>query len=123
MAMNEIVKRQVRAFKETVDRWESDHVDAMECLDLEQLLRVGIWLYDLLHETDKRWRTALAEGKAQYDPKVDKAFDEVFDMWLEPCALVDARIKKCESKKYRVEGAREFRERYQRAKSVKADRA
>jgi hypothetical protein len=94
----------------------------MECLDLEQLLRIGTWLYDQLCEADKRWRTALASGKTQYDPKVDKAFDNVFDLWLEPCDLVDAKIRKCEGKRFRVEGADEFRKRHQRAKSVKADR-
>jgi hypothetical protein len=121
LAHDGTLERHVRAFQEDVEGWKDDHADAMACYDLEEILRVGVSLYDLIDRRDEYWRLALARGKFSYSKKFDDEIQELFDLWLNACKRVEGFIAALEAKNYVVDGANEFRERFKKADAAKRD--
>lgn len=127
MSIFNIYRPQVQAYRDTVEAeaegWKKDHRDAMACRNLEQMIRLGVGLYDGLELADEMLRVDAARGKFTYTDEVGSAFDKLFRWWLDPCHLIEAEIAKLESKQYTVELASDFRERCARARSVVAESA
>ncbi len=122
-----IYRPQVQAYRDSVEAeaegWAKDHDDAIACRNVEQMIRLGVGLYDGLESADEKLRLDAARGKFVYTDEVDRAFGKLFRWWLDPCHLVEAEISALEAKSYTVELASAFRERCARARSVLAESA
>lgn len=105
--------RQVRAYCESVPTSSviAEHQQAMECYELEDLLRVGVQLYDHFVWLDEQWRLRMARGETAYSEEVDQALTQLFDWWGQPCSQVEAHITRMEELGFQVTGADEFRAR------------
>jgi hypothetical protein len=56
----------VGAFEKHVDAWHRERVDAAQCLDIENTIRTGVWLFDNVREVYSRLRGAAgAEGETK----------------------------------------------------------
>jgi hypothetical protein len=118
-----VYRPQVEAYQHTVETesWKTDHQDAMVCRDIEQVLLVGIAIYDGLNRADEMLRIGAATGKAKYTKEIGAAFSALFDWWLSPCGRLELEIHKIQRKGFTVENAEPFLERCRRARSVKDD--
>lgn len=114
---------QVQAYAQTAETepWKEHFDQAQACQDLEQILLVGVGLYEMLNRADEGLRLAAARGKIAYDESVERAFEVLFEWWLGPCDHLEAQIQAFEKLSFKVENAQDFRERVALVKATKAD--
>lgn len=103
----------VRCYTELAEseEWKPDHEDAMACIELERLLKLGVWAYDSLVEIDEKWREEIMSGKCAYEETNHRMIRELFERWSKPCARIETSIRRFEDKGYVVDGSQEFRKR------------
>ena len=119
MAQMKAQERQVAAYQESAESWKPDHHEAMRCMELEDMLLVGIGVYDLLEQTDVKLRLSIATGRSK---SADFGFVEaMFALWLGISNRVDSHIEAFEAKGYEVNNSREFRARLAKARSAADD--
>lgn len=77
-----VAARQVGYYLELVEEeaWKRDHREAEECAELDQVVRYGVFVYDVLVEIDESLRL---EGEL-VEPHVS-SIRECFERWLEAC--------------------------------------
>lgn len=102
-------KRRVEEYERLDAVSESRH--AMECLDCEAWLKIGIDLFKFLIETDEAIRLAIYSEKVPEGITLDE-FDEVCRAlmadWLKPTRRANRWIKQCEDRGFVVEHKEEF---------------
>ena len=109
MAGPSILDEQVKAFSRAAALWRpEDTRGALACRDLEDRLRVGLYLYEQFDAEDREWRLAMARG-AKYDRAREARIERQFAWWLRPCLLIEKRIAHFEAGGTKVEHAAEFR--------------
>jgi hypothetical protein len=91
------------------ENWKGDHDDAMRCVELEEVIALGLTVYNLINRMDEIWRLAVHKKKVAYSPKVDKLITKALRDWLRGCKILAKIIKKVEGLGYEVTGAEEFR--------------
>ncbi len=117
---------QVEAFAEEVERqerWKVDHLEAIECLNLEALVAFGVMAYEAVDSADRKIRTLVAQRKAQVGPDFWRLVEESMRGWIKAASGVLPAIAACELKGLSVERADTFRALLARAQSVIAARA
>jgi hypothetical protein len=105
--VSESVDRYHRSAERYEEKWQKDHGEAMQCLELEEQIAFGLTVYNLLNRVDEIWRLAVHKKKIQYKPDFDKAMTKAFRHWLvgsKKLAKIMARFKD-----YEVTGSAEFR--------------
>jgi hypothetical protein len=86
----------------------SDHRQAMECLDCEALLQLGIDAFDWLVRADQDFRKAVFEG-IDYEADVDEAIRELFKAWLKTCEQANPWIAVQQQRGYALANLEHFR--------------
>jgi len=112
-------RRRVEAFEQLDAMSESRH--AMESLDCEAWLKIGIDLFKFLIETDEAIRLAIYSQKYSLDVTLDE-FDNISRTlmagWLRPSRRADRWIKQCEDSGYIVEHKDKFFKCVREAESI-----
>jgi hypothetical protein len=99
----------VRAFSEAAqETWKRDHATAMECHDLEALLRLGISAHGNLVAEFRAWAADVIAGTANYDAARHAAVADELRTWLGLVPEVSAWIDGCRRAGYAVEHVAEF---------------
>lgn len=106
------------AYSAQAERWKRDHVEAMECRDLEQLLLMGLFLSLSIDLIDTNWRTAMLGGQVEFDPAEEAEILGHYRTWLAPAADILARIEAMEAAGYKVQWADQFRRAHRDARAV-----
>ncbi len=123
MAGPSVLDSQVKAFREALTLWTAEHaLEAMDRGELEDLLRVGVFLYEQTDARDRRWRLAMARGTRKHDRAAERRIEEAFAWWLRPCRAIEARIRRLEAGGSRVENADKFRRYHRLALAAAKDR-
>lgn len=91
------------------EQWNGEHETAMQCRDLEELIGIGLSLFNSLKERAHAVQDGIVRGAIQYSPEISEAFVEGYQDWLQPCAAVESAIQRFESRNYQVDKAEEFR--------------
>lgn len=99
------------------EAWKADHEEAMECRDLEDLIRRGLGLFHVVRLADESWSRKVQSGAAKFNPKFARDINSAYKWWLEPCDEVLAEIQRVE-RSFPVEGAGEFLRCYRLAKNL-----
>lgn len=94
--------------------WKHEHLVAMQCISFEQLLRQGMFLFDEVMRFDEEVRGLMLRGEFKHD-RHDQNIRELVELWLKPCARIEATITCFEGLNYVVDGAAEFRKRHDEA--------
>lgn len=99
------------------EAWKSDHDAAMDCRDLEDLVRRGLGFYYMIRISDESWSRKVQSGQVGFDPDRARKIHAAYKWWLEPCADLIAAIQEVEAS-YTVDGAEEFRKCVRRARMI-----
>jgi hypothetical protein len=101
-------RRHVNTFTDESEIMQS-HQQAMECLDCEAFLQVGIDAFRWLIRADETIRRSIYRGLAQYDKDTDQALRGLFIAWLRPCKIANQWIAVQQGRAYHLDNLDEFR--------------
>lgn len=99
-----MVGRTSKYYEEGVESWKSDHDNAMEAMDLEELLKIGIDHYDSLLK-----RNSIASHITIEDVQ---DLSKYHINWNKVTEFVLAYVEQVESTGYIIENANALRKRY-----------
>jgi hypothetical protein len=85
-----------------------DHREAMECLDCEAVLQLGIDAFNWLVLADETIRRAIYRG-AEFDDDAFPMIADLFRHWLKPCSVVNKWIAVQKNRGYNLANLEEFR--------------
>jgi hypothetical protein len=93
------------------------HHEAMECLDCDDLLKVGIDAFQWLVRADEVIRSAVYSGM-EYDAESDQILQRLFREWLAPCEWVNQWIAVHQQRGYDLAHLEAFRKCEQEVRSI-----
>ncbi len=67
------------------DAWLADHQQAMACLDLEEKIALGSFLFELITKVDERYRLQVLQGQEEYREEFSRSVLELYRQWSSPC--------------------------------------
>jgi hypothetical protein len=110
----DIMSNQISFFmgeiQEQQEAWKVEHEQLKtNCWVLEDLLRRGIGLFQIISMGDVSWSRKVQSNSIAFDPEMAKKFHEAYTWWLLPCEAILSDLAKSEVK-YKVEGAEQFRD-------------
>jgi hypothetical protein len=94
-----------------------DHREAMECLDCEAILQLGIDAFHWLVRADESLRRAAYRGD-EVDAETFEMLAQLFRHWLKPCAVVSAWIDVQGDRGYTLENLQELRKCEREVRSI-----
>jgi len=100
------------------ERWKKEHDEAMECINLEELIAFGITIFDLINRLDEIWRRKVHENRIPYNPDVDAAIETLYAKWMGPFDRVMAQVNKFRQAGYNVAGEQEFISAHREVKGI-----
>ncbi len=98
-----------RRTEECQDQWKKDHVEAMNCFRLEELVAFGLSIYHFLNRIDEAWRIKVHKKLVGFDHKVEERLISLYRSWLRLSRRLKESISRFEKAKFDVVGADEFR--------------
>ncbi|MEZ0228709.1 MAG: hypothetical protein ACAI25_08800 [Planctomycetota bacterium] len=113
MATPTYLEQELQCFSTLVEgeSWKRDHEDPTACLGLENVLQLGILVYDSIMVAEEAVRRSALDDPSKFTEKTAQAFRDLKKWWLAPCDRVEKEIKATESKIHSVDHAVEFRKR------------
>ncbi len=103
-------QKRVEEYTATDDHLMSEHREAMDCYDCEAFLQLGIDAFNWLRRADVAVRHAVFNEVHEHEPEFEKALEELFRAWLEPCEHARKWVSLQAEKGYQVSNAQEFEE-------------
>ena len=91
---------------------------ALELRRLENVLAVGIWLYERFHCVERNSRKEVLDGKTIFDPSEEASIMAFFSQWLAPCDRCMAEIERFASAGTTIDGGDRFRGYCEEARKV-----
>jgi hypothetical protein len=88
---------------ENIEQYLADHREAMECLDVEILIKDSVELLENVLAIDTFVQTLYCQG-AEYNPAFEERLDVVLKRWLELASVVFEKANKFENLGYTVKG-------------------
>ncbi len=85
-----------------------DHREAMECLDCEAVVQLGIDAFRWMVLADESVRRLIYSG-TQFDADMSEMLTQLFRHWLKPCAVVNGWIAVQKQRGYDLPNLEEFR--------------
>ena len=87
-----------------------DHREAMDSLDCEAFLQLGIDAYDWVVRADRAIRKAVLSGQLEYDKTIDVTLENMLHVLIKAYDHVGTWIKKVEERGYVLDNISRFRE-------------
>lgn len=103
------VDQQLSLYSEQAEQWKSQHLRAMDCLDLEAILSFGLHLYRVILDLNERWAQDAESRKMPRDLEAVQRFHAWYTAWLKPCRAILLDIEQLEADGFKVSGAEAFR--------------
>ncbi len=85
-----------------------DHREAMECLDCEAVVQLGIDAFRWMVLADESVRRLIYSG-TQFDADMSEMLTQLFRHWLKPCGVVNGWIAVQKQRGYDLPNLEEFR--------------
>jgi hypothetical protein len=104
-----VARRRLKSFADE-SKLIDGHRQAMERLDCEAFLQLGIDAYDWLVRADQAIRKAMLAGGEEHSPRTEQALENLFRAWLEPCKLANKWITSIGKRGQSPENLARFRE-------------
>jgi hypothetical protein len=96
---------------------------APELLRLENVLKAGNQLFNMVRLVEKNWRSEVTTGKTLFDPCDEETILGYFSEWLSATGRCIEQIESFEDRRVKVGGADEFRGNCAEARKVLAGRS
>jgi len=104
-----LARQKVDSYTGEADEVLRRHYEAMDCVDCEAYLQLGIDAFRWLLWADEAIRRAVLAGQAEYDRGVDDALRSLLVAWLQPCDFAEKWIQAQHDRGFEVDNAGEFR--------------
>jgi hypothetical protein len=111
------VRRQLDAYKES---WMKDHEAAMQCQHTEEILAIGITLFDLLQRIEHGWRERVFRGEEEYNDHDNAVLLGFYRDWLTSTDSTLGSLAELERDFGKIEGAAECQDRAERVRQLLA---
>jgi hypothetical protein len=113
----QFLRGQLDAYAES---WKADHLDAMECWDLEGRIDVGLALFHFVRSADEHWSEGVRAGTSQSNGPEFDDIENLYKRWLETADDVLASARRMELEGFSVAGLNDFRNACREARSALA---
>jgi hypothetical protein len=84
--------------------------EAMECLDCEAFLQLGIDAFDWLIRADRAIRSGIHRGTVEHDPSIEESLLRLCKAWLGPCENANQWARQQQSRGFVLENLGRFQE-------------
>jgi hypothetical protein len=89
-----LAQKRVHAYAEQYDDVIALHHQAMDRMDCEEFLQLGIDALKSLRMAEETLREAAYEGIFEFRPEVREALDTLYNAWLRPCEAAGEWIER-----------------------------
>ncbi len=103
------------------DAWLADHQQAMACLDLEEKIALGSFLFELITKVDERYRLQVLQGQEEYREEFSRSVLELYRQWSSPCRKALEEIAAMENSGFVLRGAETFRSQCREVQGILTD--
>lgn len=111
-------KQHIQQFSDEADDFLQEHHEAIECLNCESYLQLGIEAFRWLRRADAAVTTFARQGKLTPTIAIDAAIESLYRGWLVPCAFADRWIDTQASRGFQLKNLTAFRECETEARSI-----
>ncbi len=116
--MTSLAERQIVLIEE---QWKTNHIEAMQCWDFEDLLLYCIEAFNRIGRKDEVWRTEMLAGRLEYDPRHDEEIDRLYRLWLGLCRSIADELPRFEQRFVHLTNGDEFRRCLSEVQSILGD--
>ncbi len=113
--------RNVQAFVDEGGELMARSQEALERLECESFLQLGIDAFHWLIRADEQYRKAVFADDVQYDPAFDASFDALCILWLKSSGFAESWVTAQERRGLTPANLAEFRECVRQAQSIIAE--
>lgn len=99
----------VELYVQHAENITSNQHEALDCLDCQAFLQLGIDAFRWLVNADELINKAIAEGIVEYDPELESKLEELFRRWLVPCQFANDWIDVQLRRGYQPDNLKKFR--------------
>jgi hypothetical protein len=110
----------VARYRDEDDRIMSEHREALECMDCEAYLQLGIDAFNWIMKADAVWRDGVYNGRYEFDPAMESALQAMCRSWLKPCGNAEKWIAIQEKRGYTLSNLETFRRCCEEMKAIVA---
>ena len=89
--------------------WKADHQSAQLCIDLQEIIALGLFLFGRISRLDEQWHAKVFKDEKNYDKQEADSINSLYAMWASPSERICKLIDQMEEKGFEVEGSKEFR--------------
>ena len=102
-------EKHVRNYERESAELMAAHREAIDCLDCEAFLQLGIDAFAWIMRADQALRVAAADGKIEYDDKLEDGLRALCRAWLKPCPCAQQWIEQQQQRGYNLDNLDPFR--------------
>jgi len=102
-----LLREQLKLYE--AERWRVDHDAAMHCLDVENAISFGVYLFERISRADEFWQLQVFNGAALQSEEIDKGTAELYQLWAGNSDRYLTELDRLEKQGFEVVGADEFR--------------
>ena len=103
------VRDQLKLYEERPDSWKAHHAEAVYCLDFENWLAHGVFLFERITRMDERHREITYANPDAFSAELDREMSGLYEAWSKVIPESLERLAELESRGFRVEKADEYR--------------
>ena len=100
---------QLKLYEKRSETWKAQHDEAMYCLDFENWLALGVFLFERITRTDERHREITYANPDAYSAELDREIRGLYEVWSRAIPASLDRLADLESRGFRVEKVDEYR--------------
>ena len=91
------------------EQWQANHLAAMSCRNVEDLVRLSIQTVEWINREEENWRYSVLSGTTAYSEVEERSFAAMYDRWLRLCRNFLEPLSRIEGQGFVVEMADRFR--------------
>ena len=106
----EFLERQLGLYRDQVEGWQPEHVEAMRCRDIEDAIRCGLFVLEMIQRQNQRWAEDIERNLMPFTWETADQFAKTYQWWEAESTNLLKAIQAFESRGFGVDGAAMLRE-------------
>lgn len=112
MAMPELDASPLDLYRDKAGSWRDANVEAMRRRELEENVRVGLFVLEEIQRHNALWGEDIERGKEQFSWESAERFANEYRAWQNESAVLRRAVGEFEQREFAVDGAGVLREKY-----------
>jgi hypothetical protein len=112
------VRDQLKLYEKRPESWKTNHDEAIHCLDFENWLAYGVFLFECITRVDERHREAAYANPDSYSEDFDREIRGLYEAWSKAIPDSLEQLAYLEKKGFLVEKADEYRRCCEEARGI-----